>query len=264
MSAGKDMVTTRKNYETTFGYKEERFTKEGVIAFFKEYRSVKEKCMYSYDVHALDLLTIFEQALMSDALHPDERVAVALIYGLELTYVQTKKIMGLKLTELRKIVDNAFETIEAVLNGYKHKSKNPKPSKARNINEYIQEILAAKILIFDINDEVFHSLLHMTREKDDKADASLMQFSSGNEEIKDKFNIYGTHEYDVANYTHFATSPRSNEYDYFRSQDKHFEVQATETIDHLSKGLTIKGRRTVKQTKRDETSNGGNGKGFIY
>ena len=173
----RDNYTKGKNIETKLGFLDGVFDKSGVIAFFKEYRNIKEMCLYSYDSNALDLLICFEQALMSTALTPNERMVVGLIYGLELTYVQAKRILGLRISDIQMLVDNAFEAVESVLNGFKAKVNKIYPSKAMNVNEYLQEVQDAVISPFDVNENVYNSLLQMTKKSDDKAFQTLKQMN---------------------------------------------------------------------------------------
>ena len=266
MSKRKDTYTKSKNIESKFGFSSGIFDKAGVIAFFKEYRNIKEMCLYSYDSTALDLIICFEKALMSTILSSQERMVIALVYGLELTYLQTKRIMGIRITDVQLLIDNAFEAIEGYLNGFKSTIKQVYPSKARTVNEYLQEVKDAIISPFDVNEDVYKSLLYMTKKSDDKSHETLKQMikNSENKKIKDGFNIYGHDQYDVVNYPFFATSSNPKGYDFFRNQDKHFGVQATDKIENHALGLIPKGIRKSKQVKLDNDSNGGNGRGFIY
>ena len=52
----------------------------------------------------------------------------------------------------------------------------------------------------------------------------------GSKEIKVQFNIFGHDQYDVEHYPYFKTSTNPKGYDFFRSQDKHFHVQATDKL----------------------------------
>lgn len=231
MAKRKDNFTKRQNIETKFGYCNGIFDKAGVMAFFKEYRKIKEMCLYSYDSNALDLLVCFEEALMSNALNPQERIVIALIYGLELTYLQAKRILGIRISDVQLLVDNAFESVQAVLNGFKAKIHAIYPSKAMDINGYIEEVKNGIISPFDVNENVYQSLLEMTKKSDDKSFETMKQKVKKSKEIKDQFNVYGHEQYDVVNYPFFATSFNVFQYDHFRSKDKHFGVQATDQID---------------------------------
>lgn len=260
----------QKNAEDTFNYVDGRFNKESVIAFMKEYRSIREMGIYSYDVNSHDLTIAFEMALMTDVMSSDEREALALVYGLELTYVQASQMMGQKVSDFKGIVDNAFEVVEAVLNGYPSSSLTPSISRATNLNEYIQEVRNGLILPFSINKAVNTSLLHyLAGKKDVLSIETLKQQAEGAplEGENGLFDIMGMFPYSYERYPYYATNPsiesadmdenKFRAYDYFRSKDAENGVVSTGEIHRLSKNFLSNGNYKKKKTDEDTTKTRG-------
>lgn len=73
--------------------------------------------------------------------------------------------MGVSLREYRETLDDALETLEAVLNGYKSKRLRVGSSTALNYTEYLEEVGAGTISIYSITIQVRHSLLHFCPRK---------------------------------------------------------------------------------------------------
>lgn len=227
------------------------FSKQGVLSFLNDYRHIIEMGTYSYDVDALDLRLTFEQALMSDALLENERIVLALIYGLELNFVQASKIMGIPTSQAKELIADAVETIEAVLNGYTTYTHVPSSSTAKSLEGYIAEVRAGKILIYDINECVTSSLLHHLAGKRDKlAKETIRQQIEGIVLTGDNglYAVMGWQPYSLEQYPYYDTAPSiesadiekhdRREYDYFKDRDSKMGIAPLDNFTNVSVGFS--------------------------
>lgn len=257
--------------------------KEAILIYLKDYTELKET--EAHDWSAVDFRLDLKKALTATVLTPDQRVAVALIYGLGLTFVQARKYIDMKVSELKETLDDALEAIEAVINGYKTDYHAMPPTQTDNLLDWLAGVSEGAVMPLDVPDKVVGSLLDSLAARDPLAKEALKYHQMDTEElaayvlgIKDSFNIFGKDPYDVENYpshdtSHAVEDPnRSNStdfvnskihgYDFFRDQDRHHDVG--EFIDEeYSRSLRSVGKKATK-SKSSDNNNGGSGKGVIY
>jgi hypothetical protein len=214
-------------------------------------------------------------------LEPEMRVALALRYGLQLDkFPQMKRISGLDVKDIKASLEEAVETVEAVVNGFKTAFKKTKPSQATTVEQWLAEVAEGITHIFDVPDDVITNLLELST-KDKQAQETLRQRIEGAPLLGENglFDIMGYFDYDYTRYPFFVTSPekespnrRQNEYvrqrdgyDYFAKKDEGEVFYDADDFAHIAKGAKITGKRTVSNGPKDD-ENGGqfNGKGSVY
>ncbi|MED4046697.1 hypothetical protein P4640_27240 [Priestia aryabhattai] len=150
------------------------------------------------------------------------------------------------------------------------------------LNDWREDIREGNTMIFDISYEIHTDLLEYLAGNQDKlAVETLRQRENGMpQDIHDKIfsNIPYSEEiwksYGDDKVSRIIEDPMRKRdyknvivdgYDYFRAQDKHYCVLATDKNDIISKGLRLTGSRTVTQTVSDSNETQYfTGKGKIY
>lgn len=267
MGHGKDTVSGIKKLEDNYGS-----TPEGVQALFEQYRQLQH--LEIHDWNAVDIRITFEQALTATAMEEDDRLAAALIYGLELSAIQASQLMSVKVSAIKEHTENAREAVEAVLNGYPTKHHATSSSKATTLSGWIQEVREGKTMMFDIPKAVWDSLLTylVNGKKEDKlAKETLRQQAEGRPlEGENGLNdIMGNFPYDPERYPFYDTSEmienpnrrgdfktaKESGYDYFRDSDLRNGV-TSDDFTHLSNGLKMVGYKKVKGDGSDNATGG--------
>lgn len=157
----------------------ELYTKAKIDNTLKTYNLFEET---DPNCNLLDLKADLDRALESNALDSTMRKALACEYALEVSLLQGAKLVGVSLREYREALDDALETLEAVLNGYKSKRLRVGKPKALNYTEYLDEVGAGTISIYSITIQVRHSLLHFLSKKGD----TLSRIALGHTVTEDK------------------------------------------------------------------------------
>ncbi|MDO7487024.1 hypothetical protein Q5O89_16775 [Peribacillus frigoritolerans] len=272
MGAGKDLVSKGKVMDDNYGINE-----LGVTAMLDQYFSLKEMEIHSWD--AVDIRIDFERAVSATILTGEDRLAVALVYGMQLNHREAGKLMGIKPTAIKEHIENVLETVEAVLNGYRTTFHKQQPSQATNLEEWIEGVREGSTMPYDIPSKVTTALLtYLEGNRDKLAKETLRQRVEGNEDIKDNFNIMGKDEYDVENYPFHQTSAmiedpsRKRDYnggksdgpDYFHDQDRQNGV-AYDDFAGVSKALKPMGKKAVKGGSSDDAIAGNQStKSWVY
>jgi hypothetical protein len=272
MGHGADKVSKEKAMDDNYG-----INQAGVNAVFEEYFGLKESELH--DWNSVNVRIDFEKALTSTLLTSDERLAVALVFGMGLNHREAGKLMKLKPTEIKGHIDIVIETMEAVLNGYRTTYHETTASKAVNLTEWIAGVRNGLTFPFDIPRAVNTSLLlHLKDNRDKLAAETLRQRAKGNQDIRDRWNIDGNAPYDVINYPFHKTSDKienpmrdrdykdglTDGYDHFADQDKYNKIMLDDFITH-SKALKPMGKKAIKGKSSDDAIAGSQSvKGWVY
>ncbi|MGH0741950.1 hypothetical protein [Bacillus paranthracis] len=141
------------------------YTKESIVKILEAYFFFQEAELT--DSKLMQAKADIDRALECDQLDSDMRVALACTHALELTMMQACQLSGIKVKDFREALQDGYEVIEAVMNGYKAKKLRTSSSKATDYEDYLKEIQDGSISMFDITDEVTDSLVHFLARKGD-------------------------------------------------------------------------------------------------
>lgn len=234
MGSGADKVSKAKSLDDRYNY-----DSVGVESMFNDYYKIQCMGFYSSDAHAIDLKMDFEKALCASVLEPLERCVIAFVYGLQLTFIEASKILKEKISVLKTVCNDAMDKVEAVLNGYVTTYHTTTPSKATNIDEWLQELRLGYIMPFDITDAVNTSILQFYAGKGDRLSKDTI---SQKVEVSPDICENGNKKYDPEEYTYYKTAEsienpfrtrahKVSDYDYFRNEYKYYNVLPDRDIE---------------------------------
>lgn len=232
---------------------------EGSVAtLLMDYETLKTMGTYSYDVSAPDICLDLERSLTSTLITPDSREAAALIYGLQLSFVQASKITGRKASVLKENLQDLCEVVEATLNGFHTMYKTTTPSKAKTVSEWLKEVHAGDTFLYDIPTGVHESLLTFLADNRDKLAQSTLE-QKENEQPEVEPVAYEPDDYPFHETSEKIESPnrkaasKNNRYDYFREKDLDHNVAAVD-FSRIAKGMHPTGRKANRCKTSDVIS----------
>ncbi|MCU5020524.1 hypothetical protein OCD65_27995 [Bacillus paranthracis] len=241
----------------------ELYTKEKIDSILKEYHYFLEVDLK--DGQLVQVKADIDRALESNVLEAEHRKVLACEYALELNIMQGAKMSGLKVKEYREALDEALESLEAVLNGYKSEKLPTRVSQATDYTEYIQEVAEGVVSIFDMNASVINSLLHFLAKRGD----ALSKYKLGHAVTEDRETpraFVDLEEEDSDPYPFYKTSSaiedpmRKADYvdwrvsgeDYFRKQDKNRGVVSYGDLTIIDYQDKVDGNRKIKTSNGEE------------
>lgn len=243
MSVGKDMISPNKRMNDKYSY-----DGYGVRSICESYYELRE--MEDRNWQAVDIRIDFEQALSATILSPESRLMVGLRYGFGLSIMQISKLTKIKMLDCKVALDESYEVIEAVMNGYEttffYKFED---STAKNIDEWIQGVLAGKIMPYDIPDNVMDNMWHYLVSVKDRQVMSILnpKPQENVEEDEDGFGGYPFHQTSdkVEDPNRSRNFNPYREYDYFFDKDRNRIVyyDALAEPEALLSNLKTTGRR---------------------
>lgn len=232
------------------------YSKEKRINDIFEYNEAGIKLMLeSYyelvnDISTIDIKIDLDRALCCSILTPNQRVILMHIYSFQLNILQTAKLLKRSILSVKNELDEAFQVLEAVMNGYKTKGIQVRKSCARSLNDFTTEVLNGLVHMFDVPRIVIKELLYkLETEQNDILAAAKVKSKTNYIKNYGPINIedYPFHETSAAieSPTNRKYDPIRDGYDYFAKQDMN---------NHVTRGIDFNFPANLKAVGRKKTS----------
>lgn len=144
---------------------QELYTKEMVVKMLEQYKDLELIGAENGDL--LQIKMDLDNCFSANIFKGEYKVVIACLYVLELNMMHTSRILEMSIKEIKEIHDDALETIEAILNGYRYRRLTIFKSMATDLETYIDEVWVGITNPFDIRNEVYEDLRVFLAEKGD-------------------------------------------------------------------------------------------------
>ncbi|EJQ77731.1 hypothetical protein LKL95_27565 [Bacillus cereus] len=233
----------------------ELYTKEMVVKMLEQYKDLELIGAENGDL--LQIKMDLDRCFSANIFKGEYKVVIACLYVLGLNMMHTSRLLEMSIKEIKEIHDDALETIEAILNGYKYRRLTIFKSMATDLETYIDEVWMGITNPFDIRNEVYEDLRVFLAEKGDV----LSKVALG-EVVEDTNKATGFEEEEKGEeYPFYQTSPAIEDpmrktnfidwkisgYDHFQTQDRNrkiLHIDDLSVLDYMSKNGNKKKKTT--------------------
>lgn len=238
----------------------ELYTKEMIIKMLGQYKDLELIGAENGDL--LQVKIDLDNCFSANIFKGEYKVVIACLYVLELNMMHTSRILEMSIKEIKEIHDDALETIEAILNGYRYRRLTIFKSMATDLETYIDEVWVGITNPFDIRNEVYEDLRVFLAEKGDV----LSKVALG-EVVEDTHKATGFEEEEKGEeYPFYQTSPaiesptrngnfidwKRSGYDYFKVQDKNRGILFVNDLNILDCQTKKNGNSKKKTTNKED------------